>query len=142
MGYNNPTVDELLDKARAVTKLDVAVEGGRIALNVGAKHLEVSVSVDVYGRRVVEEYLLHLVIERRLLLFPALATSRPSTLSATPNTPRVWPRNVASNRPVLNSYSRMVPSNLPLIGSRPSALSAVAQVPPVRPLQRRQQPPT
>src|SRR4051794_22270412 len=54
---------------------------------------------------------------------PPLATSRPSPLSATPQTPPTCPWRVASNRSPAGSQSRTVPSKPALAISRPSSFS-------------------
>src|SRR5207253_1207888 len=83
---------------------------------------------------------------------------RPSTLSATPQTPPVCPCNVASGRPLgslcipsivfsppctaARDHSRTVPSQPPLASSRPSGLSATLATRPVCPCTVARGPPT
>ena len=72
---------------------------------------------------------------------PPLATKRPSTESATPQTAPVWPSRLATSRPVLTSHSRTVPSALALATKRPSADSAKGITLPVKPDNKKGVPP-
>src|SRR5690348_6877100 len=68
---------------------------------------------------------------------PALASSRPSGLNATPRTEPPWPINVRRCAPVAGSHSRTVLSALQLASSRPSGLNATPRTEPLWPVRVR-----
>ena len=74
---------------------------------------------------------------RTVLSPPALASSRPSGLNATPRTELVWPVRVRRCSAVAGSHSRTVLSPPALASSRPSGLNATPRTAPVWPVRVR-----